>query len=168
MARRYTIESVQLAKQHTRYILILTVAGRQWASEEGWMVGGRGQVDEGGEGPSGGREEAMMLGRERASVEEGRVEGGWVDEGNERGRDGTRHGQRVGKRGGRKRAEEGLSVEAREKGRKGTKGGKETSREVSRGGHWPVYNIFTNHPTTRHLALTLWYYKWKIVNRYNL
>ena len=29
----------------------------------------------------------MMLGRQRASVEEGRVEGGRVDEGNERGRD---------------------------------------------------------------------------------
>ena len=27
----------------------------------------------------------MMLGRERASVEEWRVEGGWVDEGVERG-----------------------------------------------------------------------------------
>ena len=38
----------------------------------------------------------MMLGRQRASVEEGRVEGGRVDEGNERGRDGTRHGQREG------------------------------------------------------------------------
>ena len=34
----------------------------------------------------------MMLGRQRASVEEGRVEGGRVHEGNERGRDGTRHG----------------------------------------------------------------------------
>ena len=33
----------------------------------------------------------MMLGRQRASVEEGRVEGGRVDEGTERGRDGTRH-----------------------------------------------------------------------------
>ena len=32
-----------------------------------------------------------MLGRQRASVEEGRV-----DEGNERGRDGLRHGRREG------------------------------------------------------------------------
>ena len=47
-----------------------------------------------GEGKGGGweggiewREEEMMVDRERASVEEGRVEGGWVDEGNERGRD---------------------------------------------------------------------------------
>ena len=62
----------------------------------------------------------MMLGRERASVEEGRVtnEGGWIDGGNERGRDGTRHVQREGKRGGRKRAEEGLSEEGREQGGK--------------------------------------------------
>ena len=51
----------------------------------------------------------MVLDRQRASVEEGSVEGGRVDEGNERGRDGTRHGQR----GGRERAEEGLSEEWR-------------------------------------------------------
>ena len=38
----------------------------------------------------------MTLGRQRASVEEGRVEGVRVDEGNERGRDGMRHGQREG------------------------------------------------------------------------
>ena len=57
-----------------------------------------------------------MTGRERASVEEGRVEGGRVAEGNERGRDGSRHGWREGKRGGRKRAEEGLSEEWREQG----------------------------------------------------
>ena len=58
----------------------------------------------------------MMLGMVRESVEEGRAEGGWVDEGNERVRDGTRHGQREGKRRGRKRAEEGLSEEGREQG----------------------------------------------------
>ena len=38
----------------------------------------------------------MMLGRQRASLEEGKGEGGRVGEGNERGRDGTRHGQREG------------------------------------------------------------------------
>ena len=38
----------------------------------------------------------MMLGRQSASVEEGRGEGVMVGEGNERGRDGTRHGQREG------------------------------------------------------------------------
>ena len=46
----------------------------------------------------GGRLEAMVLWREGASAEEGRVEGGRVNEGNERGRDGTRHGRREGKR----------------------------------------------------------------------
>ena len=34
----------------------------------------------------------MIIGRQRASVEEERGEGRRVDEGNERGRDGTRHG----------------------------------------------------------------------------
>ena len=41
----------------------------------------------------------MMIGRERVSVEEGRVDGGRVAELNERGRDGPRHGRREGKRG---------------------------------------------------------------------
>ena len=36
----------------------------------------------------------MMLGRQRVSVEEGRVQGGRVDEWNQRGRDGTMHGRR--------------------------------------------------------------------------
>ena len=49
------------------------------------------------------------------------VEGGRVAEGNERGRDGPRHGRRGENRGVRKRAAEGLSE----------KGGRETSREVS-------------------------------------
>ena len=69
----------------------------------------------------------MMPYRERASVEEERVERGRIDEGNERGRDGTGHGQREGKRGGRKRAEDVLSEEGKEHG---TKGERETSREV--------------------------------------
>ena len=47
---------------------------------------------EGEGGSKGGREEAMMLGRQRASVEEGRVEGGMV----ERGSDRTRHGRQEG------------------------------------------------------------------------
>ena len=38
----------------------------------------------------------MMLGRQRASVEEGWVAIGMVDEGNERGRDWTRRGRREG------------------------------------------------------------------------
>ena len=41
----------------------------------------------------------MEGGREGAPVKEGRVR---VDEGNERGKDRTRHGRREGKRGGRK------------------------------------------------------------------
>ena len=45
---------------------------------------------EGAKGGRGGREEALMLGRKRASVEEGMVEGGWVDEGTERGKDSAR------------------------------------------------------------------------------
>ena len=80
--------------------------GRQGRSEEVWRVGGSEEGEDGSEGATrggiDGREEAMMLlGRERASVEEGRVanEGGWIDGGNERGRDGTRHVQREGKRG---------------------------------------------------------------------
>ena len=86
------------------------------------MEGGREGTRGGREGSRGGREEAMMLGREIASVEECRVEGRWVDEGNERGRDGTRHGQREGKRVGRKRAEEGLGDERREEGEPGREG----------------------------------------------
>ena len=64
-----------------------------------------------------------MIGRKRVSVEEGRVDGEMVAEGNERGRNGPRHGRREGKRGRRKRAEEGLSEEGmeqlREQGREG-------------------------------------------------
>ena len=46
-----------------------------------------------------GRKEYMMLGRERAYMEEGWVEGGRVDEGDGRGRDGMRHAPCGGKRG---------------------------------------------------------------------
>ena len=60
---------------------------------------------------------------------------------------------------GRERAEEGLIEEGREQGGKGSKGEEKTSREVSRGGHRPLYSIFTNHSTTRSLALRPWYYK---------
>ena len=59
--------------------------GREEA--RGMWEGGR---EEGEGGKEGAREEAMMLCRERATVEEGRVEGRRLDEGNERGRDGTR------------------------------------------------------------------------------
>ena len=73
-------------------------------ADRGWREGARGWWGgrlQGEGGREGGREqgegvEAMMLGRQRAPVEEGRVEGGRVDEGNERGRDGTMHGRRYG------------------------------------------------------------------------
>ena len=64
--------------------------------EEGGREGGEGGRggNEGGRGwREAGREAGMMLCRERASVEEERVEGGRVDEGNERGRDGTGYGR---------------------------------------------------------------------------
>ena len=56
--------------------------------------GTRGGREGGREGARGGKEEYMMLSRERASVEDGRAEGGKFDERNDRGRDGTRHGRR--------------------------------------------------------------------------
>ena len=57
----------------------------------GGREGRDGRDGEGGN--EAGREAGMMLCRERASVEEERVEGGRVDEGNERGRDGTGYGR---------------------------------------------------------------------------
>ena len=44
----------------------------------------------------GGIKEARMLHRHEESVGEGRVEGGRVDDGNKRGRNGARHGRREG------------------------------------------------------------------------
>ena len=60
---------------------------RQGRSNEGWRVGWW--------------EQAMMLGRDGAGVEEGRVE-----EGNEQERDLTRHGRSEGKRRGLKGTDE--------------------------------------------------------------
>ena len=60
----------------------------------------------------------MMLGRQRASVEKGRVEGGRVDEVNERGRDGRSMD------GGREEASGGRIEQGREGVREGNfKGG---------------------------------------------
>ena len=76
---------------------------------EGGRVGGRGEA-------------GMMLCRERASVEEERVEGGMVDEGNERGRDGTGYG-RPRERG------EGGSERRMDRARKeGSMGGRERGK----------------------------------------
>ena len=60
----------------------------------------------------------MMIGRERER--QWRVEGGRVAEGNERGRDGPRHGRREEKRGMGKRAalRDWIEREGREQGSK--------------------------------------------------
>ena len=76
-----------------------TRGGMEGGREQGGGGEGRNKEREGGregrrERTRGGREEPMMLGRQRASVEEGRVEGGRADEGNERGSHGTWHGRR--------------------------------------------------------------------------
>ena len=89
-----------------------------------------------------------MLCRERASVEEERVEGGRVDEGNERGRDGTGHGRREGKRGGEEAS--GGWIER----------GRERVWEEGREGNFTGGSIFTNQPFTNlPLPLRLWCYK---------
>ena len=75
---------------------------------------------EGGRERARGREKAMMLGRQRASLEEGRVERGRVDEGNKRGRGEawTSGGRKLGK--WIERGREGARVQ-----------GRDTSRELS-------------------------------------
>ena len=137
IARRYTIAS---AARHTHSHAQCTLS---WSGrEEVGKVGGREQGEggkegrnkgwdverEGGEGMEVGREGGMILGRARASVEEGRI-----DEGNERGRDGTRHVRREGKK------EEEASVGGIERGMDGRnkgageKGGKLQGRYVNEG-----------------------------------
>ena len=102
---------------------------------EGGMEGGSRREGARGwwgrEGESQGREVGSDDARQAESV----VEEGRVDEGNE-----------AWTAGGRKR-EEGLSKEWG-----GSKGGKLQGR-YPEGTHWPVYSIFTNHPTTRPLTL---------------
>ena len=88
-----------------------------------------------------------MLCRERASVEEERVEGGRVDEGNERGRDGT------GLDGRGKEGRDEASGGWIERGRKGV-------WEEGREGNFTGGSIFTNQPfTNRPLPLRHWCYK---------
>ena len=101
------------------------------SDEQGDGGGGRVQGEGGREGERGrdrvrgGRKEAMMLDRQRASVDEGRVEGGRVDEGNERGRDGTRRGRN------REEASGGGIERGREGARKGNIKGCITRRELA-------------------------------------
>ena len=76
-----------------------------------------------------------------------RVEGGRVDEGNERGRDGTGYGRP------RERGREEASGGWIERGRKGV-------WEEGREGNFTGGSIFTNQPfTNRPLPLRLWCYK---------
>ena len=128
------------------------MGGWEGGSEGGW-AGGRkdGMREEGGmDRARGGREEAMMLGSRRASVEEGRLRKGGLMKGT------SEEGTGRGMDGGREEASEG----GIERGKKGARGqARETSREVSSGGHGPVFSIFIPHPTTRPLPLILCYYK---------
>ena len=88
----------------------------------------------------GGREEARMLHRHEASVEEGRVEGGRVDDGNKRGRNGARHGRREG---GSERG--GLREERMEQG----------SKEMKLQGRtrYPEYTVYSHPIPQRALAI---------------
>ena len=52
--------------------------GREEGGGRGWWGREQGEGEEGREGESKGREEAMMLGRQRASVGEWRVGEGWL------------------------------------------------------------------------------------------
>ena len=122
--------------------------------------------------------QAGRAGKEQGRMEGGRegARGGW---GRERGIEGREGGSDDSRQGGRERhwrkgwLREGVLMKGRneawttrgkdgreeasgggiERGRGsmggGSKGGKKTSREVSRGGHRPVYSLFTNHYTTQ-------------------
>ena len=79
-----------------------------------------------------GREKAMMLGRERASVQEGRVEGGWVDKGTERGMDSARERwEEAASGGGIEREREGASGEGEQGREENFKGGIPRRAQVS-------------------------------------
>ena len=73
-----------------------------------------------------------MLHRHEASVGEGRVEGGRVDDGNKRGRNGARHGRR-----------EGLREERMEQG----------SKEMKLQGRYPEYTVYSHPIPQRALAI---------------
>ena len=75
-----------------------------------------------------------MLHRHDASVEEGRVEGGRVDDGNKRGRNGARHGQWEG----------GSVREERMEQR---------SKEMKLQGRYPEYTVYSHPIPQRALAI---------------
>ena len=77
-----------------------------------------------------------MLHRHEASVEEGRVEGGRVDDGNTRGRNGARHGRR-----------DGRSKRGRDCARKGW------SKEMKLQGRYPEYTVYSHPLPQRALAI---------------
>ena len=80
-----------------------------------------------------------MLHRHEASVEEGRVEGGRVDDGNKRGR----NGGEAWAAGGRKRAGEGLREERMEQG----------SKEMKLQWRYPEYTVYSYPIVQRALAI---------------
>ena len=115
--------------------------GRAGGREGGREQGGGGRGNKGREGGRErvmvGREEAMMLRRHEASVEEGRVEGGRVDDGNKRGRD------EAWTAGGRKREGEELREERREQG----------SKKMKLQGRYPEYTVYSHPIPQRALAI---------------
>ena len=79
-----------------------------------------------------------MLHRHEVSVEEGRVEGGRVDDGNKRGRNGARHGRQEG---GSVRG--GLREDRMEQG----------SNEMKHQGRYPEYTVYSHPIPQRALAI---------------
>ena len=86
-----------------------------------------------------------MLHRHEASVEEGRVEGGRVDDGNKRGRNGARHGRREEEASGG-----GIA--------RGKDGAREQGNETFKGGILSIQYIHTQSRNAL-LPLLLCYYK---------
>ena len=106
--------------------------GREGA-RGGWggIEGSEGGSDDARQGDSvngGLREGGLMKGRNEAWTARGKEEGGEASRGErERGREGAKEGRKL------------------------------QGRYREKGTYWPVYSIFTNHSTTRPLALRLWY-----------
>ena len=112
MARRYTIDSVQLANHHTRFSLSWTAAGREGAGKKrgrmeggrkgarrGWE-GGREHGDGGRKGGERGSDDARQGESASGRLREGRLMKGTNEEGTERGLDSPRERGREEARGG--------------------------------------------------------------------